>query len=85
MRTKDGYLIHVGMWVYDQNGIYEIKEIRPTSILVNEIGFDCPDRDTNGCERCGNQCGQDGPCEDYYCIADTYTLLPQEIRRLHYA
>ena len=106
MRTKDGYLIHVGMWVYDQNGIYEIKEIRPTSILVNEIGFDCPDHDTSSvCDTCGNSdtrgnsdtnsvcdtCGNNDcnsrhcPCPDFWCYSDTYTLLPQEIRRLHYA
>lgn len=45
MRTKDGYLIHVGMWVYDTDGVYEIKDIRPSSILIREVIFDSDDSD----------------------------------------
>lgn len=48
MKTKDGYLIHPGMWVYNTNGVYEIKEIRPTSILISEIEFDSDDSDGYG-------------------------------------
>jgi len=65
MRTKDGYLIHVGMWVYDADGVYEIKDIRPASILIREVIFDSDDSDGYGYD-------------------DEYSLLPQEIRRLHY-
>lgn len=45
MKTKDGENIWVGMWVSDQNGIYEITAIGIVWITAREIIFtsDGPD------------------------------------------
>ena len=42
MKTKDGYTINEGMWIYDTTGCYEIKSIGDV-VELREILFDDED------------------------------------------
>ena len=39
MKTKDCYEIEVGMWLSDETGTYEIKDIRKNSVIAKEVIF----------------------------------------------
>lgn len=78
MKTKDGYLIHTGMWVYNTNGVYEIKEIRPTVIVIKEVLFDSPNADEYG------SIGTDTLGDPIYEYSEPYTILPKELVNYKY-
>lgn len=40
MKSKDGYEIEVGMWLSDETGIYEIRDIDNNSVIAKEVMFD---------------------------------------------
>ena len=37
MKSKDGYDIEVGMWLSDDAGIYEIRDIDTNSVIAKEV------------------------------------------------
>lgn len=40
MKSKDGYEIEVGMWLSDETGIYEIRDIDNNGVIAKEVMFD---------------------------------------------
>lgn len=48
LKTNDGYDIKIGMWLSDENGTYEVRDITSDEVVLQEILFsDNWDEDAN--------------------------------------
>lgn len=72
LKTKDGYDLYVGQWIYDTTGTYEVIKIYDTTVLLREVIWTDPDETENA------------SLDDYRLDDDVRVIMKREVKNFNW-